>query len=190
MFTLCHAEYIVFMEQGRLSADMRSKMGMLRLMRRSGAHSFQAEQSETVGYLPGYEGYKAAVEHVYAMFNLPADQSALDLSSSMPPKFSKALSKSPSDITEYVAELWNTSTKYSESTFSALYFFTTVWSMEVGNVNGFHLFPLRCSSRQGDNVVQQIAWRQALWAACISQLVSISPLVFSAFVTGIFPGST
>ncbi|KAK3391322.1 hypothetical protein B0T20DRAFT_327137, partial [Sordaria brevicollis] len=37
MFALCHAEYIVFMAQGQLSREMRSKLGTLRLMTRSGA---------------------------------------------------------------------------------------------------------------------------------------------------------
>lgn len=32
MYALCHAEYLVFMGQGKLSAALQGKIGMLRLM--------------------------------------------------------------------------------------------------------------------------------------------------------------
>lgn len=182
MFALCHAEYIVFMAQGRLPSEIRDKLGALRLMRRSGAAA-TGGGSETIGYRPGFDGYKEAVEHVYAIFKIAVDDSAISFTTA-PPNFSYALSKSPASIDEYVAELWDLSTRHSESTFSGLYFFTTVWSMEVGNANGFHIFPLRCRSRDGDFVGQQIAWRQAWWAGCVSDLVSVSPVLFGSFVAG------
>lgn len=196
MFALCHAEYIVFMAQGQLSPETRSKLGTLRLMTRSGAATTTAKQSsagdkvehEAVGYAnTGYAGYRDAVEHVYAIFGLSSceiDQSALQFRGVQPPRFSYALDGSPDTIDEYVAELWDLARRYSESTFSALWFFTTVWFMEIGNVNGFHIFPLRCRSRDADQVSQHVVLRQLLWAGCVSQLVSVSPVLFGAFVAG------
>ena len=42
---------------------------------------------------------------------------------------------------EYVADLWDVSCEHSQSLFTALYMFTTIWFMELGIVKGFHVFP-------------------------------------------------
>ncbi|KAM7193064.1 hypothetical protein V8F20_008580 [Naviculisporaceae sp. PSN 640] len=194
MFALCHAEYLVFMAVGRLRPETVAKLGKLRLIRRSGAGG-SADQ-ETVGYgRPGLEGYREAVEHVYSMFGLPVDRAAVEFGDSeiLPPKSSFALSASGASpaktIEEYAGQLWDLSTKHSESTFSALYFFTTVWAMEVGNVGGFHMFPLRVRNRDGDAITHLVLWRQAWWAACLAQLVTVSPTIFGLFVAGFVPVS-
>ena len=184
IYALCHAEYLVFMAQARLPASARSKLGMLRYMARSGASAQDNEDDRTKGFKAGYEGYKEAVEHVYAIFDTPVDRSALDFSSTAPPAYSDALAASPASIDDYVSKLWDLSTRHAESTFTALYFFSAVWFMELGNVNGFHIFPLRCTTRDGDLVSQQIVWRQAWFSGCIAQLISDSPQLFALFVTG------
>lgn len=184
MLALCHAEYLVFMAQGRLSNDTQSKLGTLRLLSRSGAPGTLDTDTRTVGFVPGYSGYKEAVEHVYAIFDTAIEAPALEFSSTAPPSYSAALSSSPSSIDEYVAQLWDLSIQHTESTFSALYFFTTVWYMELGNVNGFHIFPLRCRTRDGDLVSQQIAWRQAWYAGCMAQLISVGPQLLALFAAG------
>lgn len=183
MFALCHAEYLVFMGQGRLSHEMQRKIGSLRLMKRSGASLDGASNSGCIGYKAGYEGYREAVEYVYSLFNEPLDHSAVSFGCA-PPLFSQALSKTPASINDYVADLWDISCLHSESTFTALYMFTLVWSIELGNCNGFHLFPLRCRDREGDLVSHQIVWRQAWYSGVISQLLSVTPLFFGAFVGG------
>ncbi|EXJ96337.1 hypothetical protein A1O1_01463 [Capronia coronata CBS 617.96] len=184
MFALCHAEYIVFMEQGRLPAVTRDKLGTLRLLSRSGAGVNSETDTHTIGFRPGMAGYKEAVQHIYAIFDMAVEDHAMQFSSTPPPPYSYALHSSPSTIEEYVSQLWDVSTQNSESTFSALYFFTTVWFMELGNLNGFHIFPLRCKTRDGDLVSQQIAWRQAWYSGCIAQLVAVSPMLFGLFVVG------
>ena len=184
VFALCHAEYLVFMAAGRLRPATAAKFATLRLARRSGAGAGGAAV-ETVGYgRPGLDGYRAAVEHLYAMFGQPVDKSAVAFDGTPPPAFSAALGRAPASVDDYAGALWDLSTEHSESTFSALYFFTTVWTVEVGNVNGFHLFPLRARDRDGDVVTQLVAWRQAWWAACLSQLVAVSPMLFGLFVAG------
>jgi hypothetical protein len=183
MFALCHAEYLVFMGQGRLSHEMQLKIGSLRLMKRSGASLYDASNSGCIGYEMGLDGYREAVEYVYSLFNEPLDQSAVSFDCA-PPLFSQASSKTPASINDYAADLWNISCLHSESTFTALYFFTLVWSIELGNCNGFHLFPLRCRNREGDLVSQQIIWRQAWYSGIISQLLSVTPLFFGAFIGG------
>lgn len=164
MYALCHAEYLVFMGQSRLSRDLQVKLGTLRLMNRSGASPTGTEETKTIGFTAGFEGYKEAVEYIYAIFDTEVDRSALNFEGTSPPRYSTALSKAPSSIDEYVAELWEASCQHSESLFTSLYAFTTVWFMELGNVNGFHIFPLRCRTRDGDLVSQQIVWRQAWYS--------------------------
>ena len=183
MYALCHAEYLVFMGQGRLPAAITQKLGTLRLLSRSGAGR-DGDDVPTVGFAGGFEGYRAAVEHVYAIFNLEVDPLAVMFDGTDPPRYSAALSRTPSDINDYVTSLWDTSCEHTESTFSALYFFCTVWFMEIGSANGFHIFPLRCRTREGDLVSQQIAWRQAWYAGVISQLVSAFPSLFGLYVLG------
>ncbi len=118
------------------------------------------------------------------MFNIEVDPSALDFEGTSPPKYSSALLRSLDSTDEYVAELWETSCKHSESLFTALYFFTTVWFVEMGNINGFHISPLRCRTRDGDLVSQQILWRQAWYSGVTAQLISVSPALFGLFVLG------
>ena len=184
MFALCHAEYIVFMGQGRVPGPLQAKLGTLRLMIRSGAAMVGEAPAETIGFKTGREGYTEAVNYVYALFGLEPDDEALNFDSTPPPKYSSTLSKIPEGINEYVDELWNTCTAHTESTFTALYMFTTVWFIEIGNTNGFHIFPLRCRTRQGDLVSQQVVWRQAWYCGTIAQLVALSPAFYAAFVIG------
>lgn len=184
MYALCHAEYLVFMAQGRLQQSMQHKLGSLRLMTRSGAAPTGAEEPMTVGFKPGFEGYKEAVEYVYAIFDAEIDVLALEFGGTTPPRYSAALSKAPSTIDEYVADLWDISCEHSESLFTALYMFTTIWFMELGNVNGFHVFPLRCRTQDGDLVSQQIVWRQAWYSSVTAQLIAASPTLFGLFAVG------
>lgn len=184
VYALCHAEYLVFMAQGRLPTSVRAKLGTLRLMSRSGAGD-TGDEAKAIGFQGGFAGYKEAVEHVYAVFDTEVEQSALTFDGTEPPRYSAALSKQPTSIDEYVSELWDLSCQHTESTFTALYFFTTVWFMELGNVNGFHIFPFRCHTRDGDLVSQEIAWRQAWYSGITAQLVSVSPTLFGLFVLGI-----
>lgn len=184
MYALCHAEYLVFMGQQRLSPQSRDQLGLLRLMKRSGASSTGSTEPKTVGFTPGVEGYREAVQYIYNLFNEPLDESAVGFGPGNYPTFSPALSKAPTSTIEYVGDLWDVCLEHTESTFTALYMFTTVWFIEVGNTNGFHIFPLRCRSRQGDLVSQHIVWRQAWYCGLIAQLVTTSPVLFSAFVGG------
>ncbi|KAF1828908.1 hypothetical protein BDW02DRAFT_651738 [Decorospora gaudefroyi] len=187
IYALCHAEYIVFMGQGRLSSTTRAKLARLRFMKGSGASSEQdvaGAAPQTIGLTPGFEGYSEAVRHVYAIFNLPVDDLALDFSCATAPAYSHALGMAPSSIDEYVSKLWDLSIQHSESTFTALYFFNVTWFMEVGNVNGFHIFPLRVNNRDGDVVDFDIIWRQIWWEGCVSQLPMASLMVWDSFRSG------
>ena len=107
MYAICHAEYLVFMAQGRLQQSMKHKLGSLRLMTRSGAVPTGAEEPVTVGFKPGGEGYKEAVGYVYAMFDVEIDVLALEFGGTTPPRHSAALSTAPSTIDEHVAYLWD-----------------------------------------------------------------------------------
>lgn len=187
MFALCHAEYLVFMSQSSLDEGTRKKLGRLRLVRRSGA-SIQKDDDEpdhTIGFRQGLEGYSEAVRHVYSIFDIPTELEALEFHVD-PPSYSIALSTSPRSINEYASQLWDLSIENCESTFSALYFFSTVWFMELGNVNGFHILPIRCISTDGDLVAQHVMWRQLWYSACVAELVSVSPYLFGAYISGFF----
>ncbi len=185
MYALCHAEYLVFMGQGKLPLEQQRKIGFLRLLKRSGA-TLPLEPtfpSTCIGFKPGMSGYRDAVQYIYRLFDEPLDENALRFTVP-PPKYSCTLGYSPSSIEEYVDGLWTVCCQHSESTFTALYMFTLVWSIEEGNCNGFHLFPLRCRNRRGDVVSWQLVWRQAWYEGVICQLISSSLLMFTAFVMG------
>lgn len=59
--------------------------------------------------------------------------------------------------------------------------------MELENVNGFHIFPVRCRNRNEDLVSQQIVWRQVWYSGIISQLIAVFPIMFMLFVLGYLP---
>ncbi|KAF2232367.1 hypothetical protein EV356DRAFT_534662 [Viridothelium virens] len=186
MYALCHAEYIVFMSQGSLPARLRARIGRIRLMKRSGMMPTEISDGHTIGYLPGLEGYRDAVRYIYRLFALPVDASALDFAQISPPRQSIALGgRSCTSAEQYAADLWDLSCEHSESTFSALYFFTAVWFMEIGNIGGFNILPFRARSFDGDLTSQQIVWRQVWYTAVIAQLIAASPILYAAFVTGL-----
>jgi len=197
MFALCHAEYLVFMFKDKLKPETQAKLGMLRFMRRSGASPPSSQGQETIGFSPskrGVRGYRQAVKHVYRIFGYHApDPDAIKFytDTTEPPGYSYALdmrfgpdSEHGLGIINYVNRLWNLAVKETESTFSALWFFTTVWFMEMGNANGFHILPLECRDKQPDVVERHMAFRQAWWAACVAQLVAVSPTMFGLFAAG------
>lgn len=45
--------------------------------------------------------------------------------------------------------------------------------------------PIVASTKHGDLVSLLIVWRQAWYSAVISQLLTMAPIIFSAFVDGI-----
>lgn len=189
MYALCHIEYLVFMGQGRLPHDLQKKLSSLRLMSRSGAsRADEPESVQPIGWSNGLTGYAEAVRYIYTIFDEQLDQQAITFSAEPDPlrplPYSAALSTTPVSDAAYVAELWETSCRHSESLFTALYMFTLIWSMERGNTHGTHIFPLRCRDQDGDLVSQQIVWRQAWFVAVIAQLVSASRLMFAFFVAG------
>jgi len=184
IYALCHAEYIVFMGQGQISRELQEKLSTLRLMSRSGAARVGKEEVQTIGFRRGYDGYREAVRYVYSLFDQDVDESALNFANTPPPRYSSAIAGKSETIDQYVDELWSLCLEHTESTFTALYMFTTVWFIEMGNTNGFHIFPLRCLNRNGDLISQQIVWRQAWYCCIIAQLVAVSPAFYTAFVAG------
>ncbi|KAF2153786.1 hypothetical protein K461DRAFT_116058 [Myriangium duriaei CBS 260.36] len=185
IYALCHAEYLVFMGQGRLHPTTRSRLGSLRFMERSGAADVNPTRPHAIGFAPGMQGFLEAARHIHLIFGEDLDGQPLSFEGLSPPKTSSAISGRYIDIDSYVAELWNTSCSYSESTFTAMYWFSLVWSMEMGNVAGFHLFPLQCRDRNGDFVSEQIVFRQLWKLALISQMIAASYPLFILYVAGI-----
>lgn len=185
MFAICHIEYLVFMGQDKLPLHLQAQLGRLRQIGRTGAGVLEEGTSHTVGSSPGFAGYEEAVRYVYALFDREVDARALDFSQSVPPKYSKALGGSVSDIEEYIHKLWDLSWQHAESTFTALWIFTLIWFMEMGNVNGFHIFPLRCRTRQVDFVGRSVVWRQAWYSSILAELVAWSPAFYAFYVAGV-----
>lgn len=185
MYALCHAEYLLFMNRSQLPTALQAKVSMLRSESKSGAGlGAGANSNPTIGFPGGKDGYQAAVHWVYSLFSLPADPSALNPSGT-PPLETRVLPTPPGSIDEYVAALWDFSVRHGESTVSALYIFTTIWFIEMGNVGGFHIFPLRTAGKAGDMVAFQVVWRQGWYDCMISQLVTMSPIILGAFIAGI-----
>lgn len=181
---LWHAEYLVFQKQRLLSEEMRQQIGTLRSPRGSGLDLGKREKQ--IGANPGLEGYQDAVRYVYKLLGEEMDETALKPSSKCPTT-SVVLDPCPSDIEDYVAQLWNRWFGSAESTFAALCAFTTHYFADIGNdpENGWHLFPLQPKDHEGDIVTWHIIWRQAWYGAVISQLTSMSPIIFSAFISGV-----
>ena len=184
MFALAHAEYLVFMRKDCLPPRLQRQLGKLRQTKRSGGLD-DTYAIPTIGYRDGLVGYQEAVRYTYALFDQSVDSAALE-PPPMPSHFSFALRRRTESTEDYVAALWNVCLEHSESTFSAMYMFCCVWFIEVGNVGGFHIFPLRCESREGDAAAWLIIWRQGWYEAMVAQLIASSPLLAIGFIAGLF----
>jgi hypothetical protein len=189
LYALCHAEYLLFVNRDMLSPERQDLIAKFRNGARNGGE-YGRNKSDSVGFQAGVEGYRCAVREVYSILGESVvDSSALDpfKGNLEPPKESKALGGVRcADMEEYVTQLWNLCILHGESTFTALYTFSFIWFTEMGNVGGFHIFPLQPRTKQGDLVTWHVVWRQA-WFCCITaQLVTMSPIILSAFLSGIF----
>jgi len=182
--SLCHAEYLVFMRHNVIDPSFAKRAGFLRAPGGSGVNLGKREKQ--IGSKPGLEGYQEVVRYIYRLLGQPVDESALNPSSSCP-KSSTILDPCPDTIEDYVAQLWEYCFTMEETTFAALSVFTTHYMADIGNdpENGFHRFPLRVKDREGDIVTWHIIWRQAWYGAVISQLTSMTPIIFSAFIAGV-----
>ena len=183
IYAIVHAEYLVFMRKKALPVHLYKKLGLLRKAERSGG--LEADGSTpTIGYREGLSGYQEAVRHIYALFDEIVDPAALS-----PPQISlpnsSALGRRPHSTEDYVGSLWTLCLEHSESTFSALYLFCSIWFIEVGNTGGFHIFPFQCLSHQGDRVAWQIIWRQGWYECILAHLIASSPLIAFAFAAGL-----
>jgi hypothetical protein len=181
---LWQAEYLVFQKQSLIREELREKIGSLRAGRGSGLDL--GKRGSQIGSKPGLDGYQEAVRYVYKLLGEKADGNALNPTSECPTS-SVVLDPCPANIEEYVAQLWRLCFETQESTFAALFAFTTYWQADIGNdpENGWHGFPLRVKDREGDIITWHIIWRQAWYGAVISQLTSMSPIIFSAFIAGV-----
>ena len=184
LYALAHAEYLLFIRKDCLPPNLSAQLGKLRQTKRSRGMD-ELDGFPTIGYKKGLEGYQEAVRYIYALFDETVDQRALN-PPSMPLHYSFALGRDVESTEDYVASLWTVCLEHSESTFSALYMFCCVWFMEVGNVGGFHIFPLRCDSQEGDTTAWLILWRQGWYEALIAQLIASSPVMAIGFIVGLF----
>jgi hypothetical protein len=188
LYALCHAEYLLFVNRDMLSPERQALFTKFRNGARSGGTNGM-KKFDSAGFQAGLDGYRWAVREVYAIFgeNI-VDPHALDpfIGDLQPPSDSKALrGVKCADMEEYVTRLWNLCILDGETTFTALYAFSCIWFAEMGNVGGFHIFPLQSRTKQGDLVIWHIVWRQA-WFCCITaQLVTMSPVILSAFIAGL-----
>ena len=81
----------------------------------------------------------------------------------------------------YVSEVWDLSYAQSElaSTTPVLQLFTTVWFIELGNVNAFHIFYLDV----GDAMVTRSAAEREIWYwGLVYQLITASPALIWVYI--------
>jgi hypothetical protein len=184
MLALCHAEHLVFLGREKLPQHLQDKLPNLRNMKISGVITL--EDTEPIDFSLGLDGYREIVRYIYQVFVLKEIEDEALYPGGTPPKRSCAMPEVPSNIEEYKAYLWTVCIEEAESVFGSLYMFTFIWFIEVGSVNGFHPFPLRSLSRQGDITDWKVVWRQAWYQGVVAQLTILSPVILSAFLAGIF----
>lgn len=186
MMAMMQTEYLLFELRDRLPPRFKKEWTRLRDSKYSGAEKSIVDPP--IGFArSGKEGYQDAVRHVYHIFGLEnPETSAIDPQGS-PPKFSEAINAAPDSIDDYVAKVWDMCCSSESTVFGALYLFSGVWYIEMGNVGGFHIAPLQPlnRSKQGDLTAWNVIWRQAWYTAIIAQLVTMSPTILSAFLGGV-----
>ena len=184
MYALAHAEYLVFMRKDRLPQNLQKRLGKLRETKRSGGLD-DTDAVPMIGHQKGITGYQQAVRYIYELFAEMLDPAALSPQLTLL-HHSVALGRRIESSEDYVGSLWNICLEHSESTFSTLYMFCCIWFIEVGNVAGFHIFPVRCKTKNGDATAWSIIWRQGWYEAMVAQLIASSPMIAVGFIAGLF----
>jgi hypothetical protein len=135
----------------------------------------------------GIEGCQAVVKHVYALFGITKiPYNALN-PEGLVPTASVMLNwaSPPALIDDYTGLLWDRCFANSESSFVALYTFTQVWSWDIGPGKGAHSIPLKGTGKQGDLTSWKVVWRQWWYLGVVAQVVTMTPVIFSAFIAGV-----
>ena len=182
IFALCVAEHIVFMNRVRIWRINRPLYDRLFQFR-----TFQYKGTSQIYTIVecgrNFTKWGDLVRYVYRQFQLPVG-AAIELADkkhTTPPDPSPLFQRSFANFDEYTKELWKFCNEQNlDSAYETLYLFATIWRSEAG-----FCYPLlRPKNENGDMISWYVIWRQAWYQAGLTQLIALSPVVFSSFFSG------
>jgi hypothetical protein len=179
-FYLFHAEFYLFVNRDRIPAELRKLMCKWRNIGTSGANDIG--DGPCHGSTGGAEGLREVLTQVALLFGRTPQLGLLDKS---PTKKSSLPNYDPSSPEGYAGQLWTYCAQGSESVFAALYVFCEVWVAEMGISKDVCLFGIRAQSKEGDEIMHKIMWRQAWYSAVVAQLIASAPATAGALVRGV-----
>ena len=184
IFTLCVAYRIVFLNRFRLWRKNRAlynKLFFFRTFNYNGVSQIWQDGKPESGR--DYTKWEDLIHHVYRIFQVSVGSAASqpDKKHVSSPNPSPLFQRSFDDFEEYTEKLWEFCLEQQlETVYDALYLFATIWRAEAGICRPL----LRPRNHCGDTVSWAIIWRQGWYQAGLTQLLALSPVVFSSFFSG------
>jgi len=134
----------------------------------------------------GLHGFCAAVKRVYKIFgeDIVGETFIHEnfIRGQHPPEKSVAFKETPGTMESYIEKLWDACYAVDPSTFGALYLWSSVWYMEMGNGNGYHITPFQPKLEHYYPSNWLMGWRDIWFIAVLSQLLSMLPTILSYFL--------
>jgi hypothetical protein len=170
---------VVFLSKAR-SAEADS-LGMSDEKKKPSVNVAEGEQVDDLEPANDLGGFLAAVGSVYKIFNKECPKRET-FTKGNPPNRSIVFEEVPDKMDRYVKDLWKICYDIDRSTFGALYLWCSVWYMDMGNSNGYHITPFQPESEHYPLSSWLIRWR-GMWFTCIlSQLLTMLPTILSSFL--------
>jgi len=126
----------------------------------------------------GEEGFLAAAKRVYDIFG----EEGFDLKTFTKDLPTKSIAV-PHPIDNYVGKLWDKCYAVDPSTFGALYLWASVWEMDMGYSNGYHIAPFESDTRHYYLSSWLISWRGIWFMSILSQGLTMLPTILSSFLS-------
>ncbi|KAL1915029.1 uncharacterized protein VTP21DRAFT_7734 [Calcarisporiella thermophila] len=183
VFAIYQLEFILFTFRDKLTPASLEKLWTWRDKRLTGASGAFGGEGP-IGSKGGYAGLREALHAVSECFGV--DETCVDSIFQVDPPNNPRFKELPnSTIEQYAGALWDMSIRGSESLAMSLCCFFAVWFPDVGNHGGNHLFGIKAKSNEGEIDEWLIIWRQGWYSAITTQLITLSPAIIGAFVSGV-----
>lgn len=186
VMALLHWESLIFEWRNKLEQPLRESTWLLR--RPTYSTDIQPElihSQVTLGSEGGLEGLKSACQQVYDILS-PGGEWTLPQTST-PKKsvvFDQQCLASFKSLENYAETLWRKCWDTDPSTFGALYLWTTVWYLDMGNDQGIQSTPLLPKRNVPNDLTYttnwRMRWRHTWHTAVVCQLVVIFPTILSS----------
>jgi hypothetical protein len=205
VMAMLHWERLVFENRSLLYDNLQNRVWTLRSLKFGGSNGEGYDNSEESGNThnligsheadeKGFTGLEAAVEKLYRALDrnhvreIPFSFSRLFPENDEAPTNSILFHKCGfRNLKAYSEKLWERCWEVDPSTFGALYLWTAVWYIDVGNKYNIHIAPLQPNKSNDSGYTNymtrwRMKWRHPWYTSVVCQLIVLLPTVLGNFL--------